>query len=58
MEENQNGFNLDLLDLRGSEGAFDYCNKTNIIIYSVGSMIVFLLIKINFQILFFGKFRV
>lgn len=41
MQENENSFNLDLLDLRGSEGVFDYCPKTNTVIYSVGSMLVY-----------------
>lgn len=41
MQENENSFNLDLLDLSGSEGHFDYCPKTNTMIYSVGSMLVY-----------------
>lgn len=41
MQENENSFNLDLIDLRGSEGVFDYCSKTNIIVYSVGSMLIY-----------------
>jgi len=41
MQESENGFNLELIDLRGSEGAFDYCSKTYTVIYSVGSMLVY-----------------
>jgi len=41
MQENENSFNLDLIDLNGSEGLFDYCPKTNTVIYSVGSILVY-----------------
>ena len=41
MQENENSFNLDLIDLRGSEGVFDYCSKNKLVIYSVGSMLVY-----------------
>ena len=41
MQENENSFNLDLIDLRGSEGVFDYCSKTNTVVYSVGSVLIY-----------------
>lgn len=41
MQENENDFYFDLFDLYGIEGVIDYCSKRKVVIYSVGSMIIY-----------------